>query len=809
MSRPARSSRSTNPKSAAQTESWPKRALLSCFTRYGLSVVLMFFALVYAFLAGLHTVGDFDLGWHLATGRYVVQHQTVPSTDVLSYTSPGAEWLYPPFVGVLFYGIFCALGYSGLSWFCALTLVAIVACLLRFPSRRESVPAAALTIIAVPTLAWRINPRPDAFTHLFFAIFLVLLWNLYRANLSNDTPSRAGSPDAPDETAPSCVRPRLWVLPLLMFLWVNFHPGFIAGLGILFAFLLAEGVEALFRSRRGAVLKRLRLAWPPLAATAGATLLNPYGPRIFNASLGLMGLRPTDHPGSGFLVAELQAMPLSLLSFSRVLNWRNPDSSFWWLALSAVLVIALALWRRNFGAALILAASLYVSIQHLRYVGMFSIIVVVVGSSSLAEVFSEREASRWGGAHNRSSLWRVLPVIVVIALCLLTCVRIGDLVSNRYYQVSSSGILFGPGESGLFPERAAAFIQRVHLPGNIFHTYELGGFTAWRLGPDYGDFIDGRNVSPAVMTEYQKTMSSLPDSQFAETESAARNINVLFLPKSRFYNLTHPSLASLCQSQLWRPIYLDEVSIVLVRNRPENRSWIDRYAVDCRTHQFTPPSNAPRKELSNFYANEGTLLMFLGRAREAKVALDQAATLSPEDANIRVSLALLYEAQQDLGSAELEYKATISMKEDWEAGWFGLGRLYASQGRFSDARLLVLTAIQLSIYPANEYMLLGVIDLALQQPQSALADFDKAEETSGERRGVQLDRNFLAQIAEGRAGAYSELGEWQRAIEFQQAAIQWAPEDASAWMKLAAIYEKAGHNQLAEQAREQARSLSK
>src|SRR6516162_7328483 len=84
-------------------------------------------ALTYAFLAGFHTFFDLDLGWHMATGRYALQHHSIPATDVLSYTSPGATWIYPPFVGILFYLIHQLAGYAGLTWFCAAALMAMVA----------------------------------------------------------------------------------------------------------------------------------------------------------------------------------------------------------------------------------------------------------------------------------------------------------------------------------------------------------------------------------------------------------------------------------------------------------------------------------------------------------------------------------------------------------------------------------------------------------------------------------------------------------------------------------------------------------
>jgi len=68
-----------------------------------LRISLVAIALAYAFLAGLHTVADFDLGWQLATGRYILQHHLIPSTEVFSYTAHGNPWLYPPFSGVIFY----------------------------------------------------------------------------------------------------------------------------------------------------------------------------------------------------------------------------------------------------------------------------------------------------------------------------------------------------------------------------------------------------------------------------------------------------------------------------------------------------------------------------------------------------------------------------------------------------------------------------------------------------------------------------------------------------------------------------------
>ena len=158
------------------------------------------------FLAGLRTVSDFDLGWQLATGRWVVQHHHIPSTDVLSYTAQGEPWIYPVGAGLVFYAAYLLGGYALISWIGALACVGTVALLLR----RGSAVSAGIAILAVPLIAWRTAPRADMFTVVLFAAFLSLLWENYQTG-----------------------RARLWLLPLLMVAWVNLHFGFAAGLALI------------------------------------------------------------------------------------------------------------------------------------------------------------------------------------------------------------------------------------------------------------------------------------------------------------------------------------------------------------------------------------------------------------------------------------------------------------------------------------------------------------------------------------------------------------------------------------------------
>lgn len=760
-------------------------------------------ALVYAFLSGFHTLYDLDMGWHLATGRYVVQHHAVPRTDVLSYTSPGAEWMYPPFAGVLFYGIYSVLGYAGITWFCALALVTLVASVVKAPvSRSETIASAVLAIFAIPILAARMGPRPDLFSHLFFAIFLTELWRFHSCSGFVPEPKQNG------EISMRLIAPtRMWILPLVMLIWVNIHPGFIAGLGILLAYLLMEGLELVFLSRRSTSLLRLQQAWPALAATMVVTLLNPFGYKIYKASFALAGLQPT-HAGLGPEIGELQPMLLTPASFAAAINWRSPDSSYWWLAATALAVISCALWQRRLGAALLLVVALYASIQHLRYQGMFAIVVIVLGSTILTQEFQRRREGSERVLVKSSGPLRWLGVLAACVLLSLVGVRMADLISSRAHVVEASAVLFGAGESWWFPERAAAFIQRERLPGNVFHDYNLGGFVAWRLGPAYGDFIDGRNVAPAIWEERLRFTSSPTDSPIWETEADRRGINVLFFSLGRFSGGGTPNLMPLCQSRLWRPVYLDEISIVMLRNRPENRRWIDRFEINCGTHQFAPGANLSRRELSTFYYNSGLPLSSLNRIDEAMQALTRAESLSPDDPLVHRTLGSIYELQKP-EEAEQEYKTALSLNKNSAENWSSLGRFYFFHGRFAEARPLIVTATQLTLFPIDEYILLGYIELMLHRPEAALLDYSKSEELIWRsQRRMNITPDFFAQIAGGRAQAYLASGQLELAIKWQEDVVRRKPEDAGAWKALAGIYEQAGRTELAAQAQQRARASS-
>src|ERR1039458_486188 len=368
-------------------------------------------AIAYALLAGLHTLQDFDLGWQLATGRWVVQHRHVFSTDVFSYTAAGQPWIYPVLSGVAFYLLYLTGGYALLSWLGAIACAGTVALLLC----RRSLIGSALAVVAVPLIANRTQPRAEMFTTILFAAFLSLLWRHCR---------RGRSP--------------LWLLPILMVAWVNLHLGFVAGLAICAAYVLLEVLDLPFPTKRQAARARLQRAGPWLALTGAATILNPWGPSLY---LALIRQQRAQSLHTSWIV-EWENVRLSSASLHQALDWRDPQSCFWWLMFVVLIAAIFALGRRHWGAAALLIASTYLATQHVRLQALFACVAVVVGGAMLDELLGPKPAIEnamrgdrdpSSSTHSQTHLVTAAPLFLSLPLSATSLVRLSELFSQRSY----------------------------------------------------------------------------------------------------------------------------------------------------------------------------------------------------------------------------------------------------------------------------------------------------------------------------------------------------------------------------------------
>jgi tetratricopeptide (TPR) repeat protein len=698
----------------------------------------MAIALLYASFAGLRQVNETDLGWQMATGRYIVQHHHIPSSTLFTYTVPSSPWIYPPFSGVLFYLLFQVGGYGAISWLSALACAAALA----ISMWRGGRLTATLAILAVPGIAFRTVPRADLFTTVLFAAVFSLLWRYYQ-----------------DDAI------RLWLLPLLMLFWVNLHHGFVAGLALMGAYVFFEIADLLFAERRSAALRRLRKAIPWFVAAAAATLINPWGAGIFRA------LSRQDHVTQQLsdFVGEWSSVHFNALAYHQALNPRDPASADWWLMTFALLTIFVSLWLKKIGPAVLIAAVLFESIEHIRFQALLAILVVIIGGNllpHLQELFLRARITAQLGENDRVSRLSartsyVLACFCVAALALLAAVRSYDLISNKYYLDAGDTTLFGAGESWWFPEKAVSFLERERLPVNIFHDYNVGGYLTWRVGEAYPDFADGRFVPFAgdIFFQQKTLLSAPPDAPIWQEAGQRWNINTLIFSLSRYAGLGAYPLAAYCHSADWKPVYADHVSIIFLRNRPEYSALLSRLTLDCHRFRLPLPPAAigdswrARAERFNFLMNSASTYYILSRDAEAFSSLDEAASLFPDNSNLHLVKAQLLQANSRFLAAEQEYRQAIHLRPS-DDGWFALATLYAAQNRYPEAEQCLRQSISYSQIPYERLRSLGLLYVAMNRPQQARQAFDQAEAASPfHNNSSDLARSFHQRLEESRAKA--------------------------------------------------------
>jgi len=729
------------------------------------AIVLIAVTLIYALFAGLRTLTDFDLGWQLATGRWIFRNHQIPSTDVFSYTAQGQPWIYPVLSGLVFYAVFLAGGYALLSWLGATACVGTVGLLIR----RGSLATGALAILAIPRIAARTAPRADMFTTVLFAAFLSLIWENFQTG-----------------------RARLWLLPVLMVAWVNLHLGFVAGLMLVGAYAIVELLETLFAGeRRRRAVERLRHAWPWLLATFPATFLNPWGWNLFVA-LVRQNRAMAEHAQ---WIREWASPALNWNAIVGKFSLQNTEGAFLALLAVAVLATALALFLRQPGAALLLGGASYLGMRYVRFQALFGCLVALVGGWVFSSAW-EALSSRWRDVRVRT----VLAAGVAAMFVLLALARSADLVFNHRYLAGSETATFGAGLSWWFPERALAFIERQHLPAEVFNNYSLGGFLVWRLGEHYRDYVDGRAIpfGPAVFQNLEHLMRADPDGPEWQRETNLYGMNTLVLTLAR-YDGDAAVLPKFCNSQTWRPVYLDEVSDVFLRQTPENESLLQRFGLDCSKaalRELEPGAN--RAMAFNYWANSMVVLHSLGRSDEAWAASEKALYLFPESAHLRTFRATMLTAMGHLQEAEHEYQAALAI-EPRDVIWASLASLYRMEGRSTEADQAIRKAVDLSTQPHQILTNLAFSCIRERLPKDALVALDEAARRAPPEAAT--NKQFQIDLLRGRAMAWNALGQGQKAISFQEEAARIGSDRPDVWLELAQLYEWNGRREDAQRAR--------
>jgi hypothetical protein len=418
------------------------------------------------FVAGLFPIFESDLFWHLAAGRWMVEHGALPRTDPFRFTSGGAPWVDHEWgFQLLLHAAERAVGLDRLIALRAAAL-ALFGLLLFAGARRAGLGPALAGGVALGALLGvrpRFLLRPEIATLFALVALLELLDRRERRRTHGGFAAGLGAP------------------LLLALAWVNLHG----------EALLAPGLAALFAA--GAACERRGADWRELAglplALAGTLLANPYGFRIVEVALGiraaLAGLRAANpewttafESPQPYLFGGLAAVAAVAVA-ARLRSGAWPAPRF---ALPAAALGALALGAVRHQALYFAAAAPYLARC-----------LAALGAGEPSE--RARERRRTAAA-----------VLAAAALALWAAFPPADGPLRPRH----GSLRFGTGLApGRFPVRAAELLATRPEIGPLYNELAHGGYLLWRLFPARQVFLDGRmELEPGLLGELERARSS-------------------------------------------------------------------------------------------------------------------------------------------------------------------------------------------------------------------------------------------------------------------------------------------------------------
>ena len=388
-------------------------------------------------LLGWREIASPDIGFHLSSARWMIEHRAWPAGDAFTFTVTGhpyvdLQWLFQ----LVLYG---ANHLGGVAAMIGLKIAVTLAFwgLLVVRARRAAgaLPWSVPLMLILVALGDYFEERPHVFSWVYGSLILLILEEFARGN-------------------------RRWLpaLPLIMLFWVNTHQLFVLGLVLI-------GVYAVWELRKGAAADRGLLLFA--VASGAACFANPYHLQGALLPVTLFGEIQSGHVFTGATagITELQPPFSTSLYFlaGRFVLFQPP--LYWHFYTLLAIAGLVGAWRRARVPELVLwALFAYVfSMAHKNF-GYF-----VMATFPLAAAGVDR-ALFWL-RRPRALLWA--PAALVVVLVPLT-------VSGRLYQLGWGDVRIHAGYSSRFlPVEASEFLRDHQIEGNVLTTFGGGAYVHW------------------------------------------------------------------------------------------------------------------------------------------------------------------------------------------------------------------------------------------------------------------------------------------------------------------------------------------
>lgn len=462
--------------------------------------LLNFISIALIFILLTRTPIDTDLWWHLRAGQVIVEQKQILLNDIFSYTRFGAEWVNAFWISeVLVYVIYEIAGYFGLTFFVSITGLFTFYLISRRLSGNIFLNSFILILAAI-TAAPIWGPRPQILS--FFLIAVLDDWLIKKR--------------------------KHWLLLPLFVLWANIHGGWIWGFLLIIAHVTGKIIQQLINQEKNWDEIKSLIGWSALSGLAIG--INPNGLAIWNL--------------------PFQQINVSL----QIQEWLSPDfhridfHPFLWM-IFLLLISAPFSKKQKWSQLFKVIGFAYLTFFSQRNIALFAIVAVPLLSDWMNATLQHFQKEK-----------RLKPIIQLprpfrllinsILVFTLTITAFG----NAYFVSLPENV------DTNYPVNAIQWIKENQPKGNLFNSYNWGGYILWTL-PEYPVFIDGRAdlYGNEIISQWQNVVNA-DENAFEVLEKW--NIDIIFIEP--YWDV----VKLLEENPNWQKSYQDEKSIILIRVNP-------------------------------------------------------------------------------------------------------------------------------------------------------------------------------------------------------------------------------------------------
>lgn len=582
--------------------------------------VLLIILIITIFLLAIFKIRNYDIWWHLKAGEVIVTTLNIPYQDIFSHTAKTHIWINHEWLSqVIFFIIFKLSGINGLILFkaCLITIAFILLIRISLLKGADIYSICIIILLGVLVARFRFFVRPEIFSLLLITIYLYIFYQ----------------------------RKYLFLIPILMLVWVNLHPGFIFGQLLVFLYFLNE-------------VRNSNIRYPLIImlVSFGVSFINPYTYHLHECIIDfkkLLSIYPiSEYHKPDFYNYSLFFSMLGLTFVVVVINWRKIEL----FELLCVLCFGFLSINANRCILVFVLSSIPILAKHLKLFP--SEIKVIIYLKYL-----------------------ILILIIIFILVGSICGKYNWFFMNRCG--SSTLPKFGLGiEERIYPMGAVEFIQQNKIHGKMYNSHPLGGFLIYKLYPNQEVFFDGRN------SVYEELIRNF------WTKTGWSKLNNLFDTYSIDYAIVGYSdieiLDYLNTALNWKLVYFDDICCLYLKCIPKYKDIIARY-----NYQYLCPD-------INY------LTKYLKAQDEIKYRVEEeikrGIKINPASFRAHFLLGDWYHRLGKLNYAIEEYKKAIALYPQSPELHNNLGIAYAQKGKKHEATKEFNQALSLdrNFKPAKE-----------------------------------------------------------------------------------------------------------